>query len=465
MANQNVASSVDTEAAHAPAGAGHLRLTGPLLKATVVGALGGLLFGFDTAVISGTTNSLTLKYGLTPWTLGVTVFMALGGTVIGAMFAGVPGQKWGARETLRVLAAFYVISALGCAFAWSWPMLLAARFIGGLGIGGSSVLGPVYIAELAPASMRGRLVGSFQINIVIGILLAYLSNFTIARLGLGATEWRWQFGVAALPAVLFFAMLFGIPPSPRWLVTRKRVDEARAVLQMMGSEAPEGELREIVQSVHLERLRESEPLFTWKYRLPIFLAITIGMFNQLSGINAILYYLNYIFEKAGFSKVSGDLQAVAVGAMNLVATLLAMTVIDRIGRKPLLLIGSVGTALCLFGVADIFFTNHHQGALVWLLVAYIAFFAISQGAVIWVYIGEVFPNLVRAKGQSLGSSSHWVMNAIISLTFPLLARSSGAYPFVFFGAMMVLQFIVVLLVYPETKQVSLEQMQQRLGIE
>jgi MFS transporter, SP family, arabinose:H+ symporter len=442
-----------------------MRLNANLAKATAVGALGGLLFGFDTAVISGTTHSLTSAYSLTAWTLGITVFMALGGTVIGAMFAGIPGQKWGARETLRVLAAFYVLSAVGCAFAWSWEVLLIARFLGGLGIGGSSVLGPVYIAELAPAKMRGRLVGSFQINIVIGILLAYLSNYAIARLGLGATEWRWQFGVAAFPAVLFLVMLFAIPPSPRWLVTRKRVDEARAVLEMMGSEDPGGELHEIVQSAHLERLRESEPLFTRKYRLPIFLAITIGMFNQLSGINAILYYLNYIFERAGFSKVSGDLQAVAVGAMNLVATLLAMTVIDKIGRKPLLLIGSVGTALCLIGVSAIFFTNQHQGALVWLLVAYIAFFAISQGAVIWVYIGEVFPNLVRAKGQSVGSSSHWVMNAIISLTFPLLARSSGAYPFVFFAAMMVLQFFVVLLVYPETKQVSLEQMQQKLGIE
>jgi len=442
-----------------------MRVNASLAKATAVGALGGLLFGFDTAVISGTTHSLTSTYDLTPWTLGITVFMALGGTVIGAMFAGIPGQKWGARETLRVLAGFYVLSAVGCAFAWSWEVLLIARFLGGLGIGGSSVLGPVYIAELAPAKMRGRLVGSFQINIVLGILLAYLSNYAIARLGLGIMEWRWQFGVAAFPAALFLVMLFAIPPSPRWLVTHKRVDEARTVLRMMGSEEPEAELSEIVQSVHLERLRESEPLFLRKYRLPIFLAITIGMFNQLSGINAILYYLNYIFERAGFSKVSGDLQSVAVGAMNLVATLLAMTVIDKVGRKPLLLIGSVGTALCLFGVSGVFFTNQHAGALVWLLVAYIAFFAISQGAVIWVYIGEVFPNLVRAKGQSLGSSSHWVMNAIISLTFPLLAKASGAYPFVFFGAMMVLQFFVVLLVYPETKQVSLEQMQQKLGIE
>ena len=442
-----------------------MKLNANLLKATIVGALGGLLFGFDTAVISGTTHSLSLAYGLTPWTLGITVFMALGGTVLGAMSAGIPGQKWGARETLRVLAIFYVISALGCAFAWNWYVLLFARFVGGLGIGGSSVLGPVYIAELAPAKMRGRLVGMFQINIVIGILLAYLSNYGIARLGMGLSEWRWQFGVAALPAVLFLVMLFGIPPSPRWLVTQKRVDEARVVLQSMGSENAENELREIVESVHLERLQKSEPLFTSKYRLPIFLAITIGMFNQLSGINAILYYLNYIFEKAGFSKVSSDLQAVAVGAMNLFATLLAMTVIDRLGRKALLLIGSVGTALCLFGVSMIFFTNRNQGFLVWLLVAYIAFFAISQGAVIWVYIGEVFPNLVRAKGQSLGSSSHWVMNALISLTFPLFARSSGAYPFVFFGAMMVVQFLVVLFFYPETKGISLEQMQHRLGIE
>jgi sugar porter (SP) family MFS transporter len=441
-----------------------MRVNANLARATAVGALGGLLFGFDTAVISGTTHSLTSTYDLNEWTLGITVFMALGGTVLGAMFAGIPGQKWGARETLRVLAAFYVFSAVGCAFAWNWEVLLLARFLGGLGIGGSSVLGPVYIAELAPAKMRGRLVGAFQINIVIGILLAYLSNYTIARLGLGAAEWRWQFGVAAFPAVLFLAMLFAIPPSPRWLVAHKRIDEARSVLQMMGSENAEAELNEIVQS-HLERLQESEPLFARKYRLPIFLAITIGMFNQLSGINAILYYLNYIFEKAGFSKVSGDVQAVAVGAMNLVATLLAMTVIDRIGRRPLLLIGSVGTALCLFGVSAIFFTNQHQAALVWLLVAYIGFFAISQGAVIWVYIGEVFPNLVRAKGQSLGSSSHWVMNAIISLTFPLFAKSSGAYPFVFFGTMMVVQFFVVLLVYPETKQVSLEQMPQKLGIE
>jgi sugar porter (SP) family MFS transporter len=442
-----------------------MKLNPSLLKATAVGALGGLLFGFDTAVIAGTTHSLTLAYALTPRQLGVTVAMALVGTVIGAMSAGIPGQKYGARETLRVLAIFYVLSALGCALAWSWDTLLVARFLGGLGIGGSSVLGPVYIAELAPARIRGRLVGMFQINIVIGILLAYLSNFVIARQGLGAVEWRWQFGVAALPAALFLVMLFGIPQSPRWLVTQKRVEEALEVLQKMGGEDPERELQEIVNSVHLERLEKTEPLFAWKYRLPIFLAITIGMFNQLSGINAILYYLNDIFGAAGFSKLSGDLQAVAVGGMNLLATLLGMSVIDKVGRKTLLLIGSVGTALCLAGVARVFLTHQHQEYLLWFLVAYIAFFAISQGAVIWVYISEVFPNRVRAKGQALGSSSHWVMNAIIAYTFPQLAKSSGAYPFMFFSAMMVLQFFVVLFFYPETKRVTLEQMQQRLGIE
>ena len=440
-------------------------MNAPLKKATAVGALGGLLFGFDTAVIAGTTHSLTAVYGLSPSQLGLTVAMALIGTIIGAMSAGIPGQKWGGRETLRILAVFYVLSALGCAFAWNWYALLAARFIGGLGIGGSSVLGPVYIAELAPAKMRGRLVGLFQINIVIGILLAYFSNYCIARMGLGAAEWRWQFGVAALPAVMFLVMLFGIPPSARWLVTQNRVEEARSVLQLMGAENAEAELQEIVDSIHLERLQTVEPLFTWKYRLPIFLAISIGMFNQLSGINAILYYLNDIFAAAGFSRVSGDLQAVAVGSMNLMATLLAMSVIDKLGRKTLLLLGSVGTAACLAGVSRIFFTQSHRSYLLWLLVGYIAFFAISQGAVIWVYISEVFPNRVRAKGQALGSSAHWIMNALIAYTFPQLAKSSGAYPFVLFAVMMAAQFFVVLFFYPETKGVTLEQMQHRLGIE
>ena len=436
-----------------------------LAKATAVGALGGLLFGFDTAVIAGTTHQLSVVFGLTPSSLGLTVSIALWGTVIGAMSAGVIGQKYGSRETLRVLAVFYVLSALGCALAFNWPVLVASRFLGGLGIGGSSVLGPVYIAEIAPGKWRGRLVGLFQINIVIGILLAYFSNYRIAELGLGANDWRWMFGVAAVPAALFLVMLFGIPRSPRWLATQNRVDEARSVLQMMGSHDAEGELQEIVDSIHLERAQKSEPLFSWKYRLPIFLAITIGLFNQLAGINAILYYLNDIFAAAGFSKVSGELGPVAVGAMNLCATLLAMTVIDKLGRKTLLLIGSVGLVGCLSGLAAIFLTHSHQKYLLWLLVGYIGFFAISQGAVIWVYIGEVFPNRVRAKGQSVGSSSHWIMNAIVSLIFPVLFALSPGTPFVVFACMMVVQFFVVLFFYPETKGYTLEEMQHRLGIE
>jgi len=442
-----------------------MRLNFYLFKSTIVGALGGLLFGFDTAVIAGTTHQLTDLYHLSPFSLGITVSIALFGTVIGSMSAGAIGQKIGSRETLRIMAVLYVISALGCALSWSWPALIAFRFIGGLGIGGSSVLGPVYIAELAPAKWRGRLVGLFQINIVIGILLAYASNALIERLGLGVMQWRWQLGIAAAPAVLFLIMLFGIPRSSRWLVTQNRIDEARSVLQLMGSPDSEAELREIIDSIHVERKDHSEPLFQYKYRLPIFLAVSIGMFNQLAGINAILYYMNDIFRAGGFSAMSGDLQAVLVGAMNLVATLLAMTVIDKLGRKTLLLVGSVGTALCLVGVASIFFMHQHQSYLVWLLVAYIFFFAISQGSVIWVYISEVFPNRVRSKGQSLGSSSHWIMNALISLTFPLLGRYSAGAPFVFFAAMMVLQFFVVLFVYPETKGYTLEQMQHRLGIE
>lgn len=424
-----------------------------------------MLFGFDTAVIAGTTHALTQVYHLTPSSLGLTVSVALWGTVVGAMSAGVIGQRFGGRETLRLLAIFYVLSALGCAFAFSWPMLVAARFLGGLGIGGSSVLGPVYIAEIAPGKWRGRLVGLFQINIVIGILLAYFSNYRIAELGLGANDWRWMFGVAAVPALLFLILLFGIPQSPRWLATQNRVEEARSVLKLIGASDPDGELKEIVDSIHLERATKSEPLFSWRYRLPIFLAITIGMFNQLAGINAILYYLNDIFSAAGFSQVGSELGAVAVGAMNLAATLLAMTVIDKLGRKTLLLIGSVGLVGCLSGIAGIFLTNRHQNYLLWLLIAYIAFFAISQGAVIWVYIGEVFPNRVRAKGQSLGSSSHWIMNASISWIFSVLFAVSHSIPFLFFATMMVVQFFVVLFFYPETKGVSLEQLQHRLRIE
>ncbi len=440
-----------------------VKLNPVLIRSTIVAALGGLLFGFDTAVISGTTQSLSELYHLSPAALGFTVSSALWGTVIGSLFAGTPADRLGRRDSLRVMAVLYVISALGCAFAWDWTALVVFRFIGGLGIGGSSVIGPMYIAEIAPAKWRGRLVGLFQFNVVFGILLAYLSNYLVGLGGLGAAEWRWKLGVSAVPAALFFLMLFGIPRSPRWLVKKQRISEAREVLRITGEENYEQELQDIIVSIDAEHT-QGESLFSRKYAFPIFLAVSIGMFNQLAGINAILYYLNDIFAHAGFSKVSGDLQAVAVGLTNLIFTMFAMSVIDKVGRKKLLLIGSVGTAACLAGVAWIFAVKSHQGLLVWLLIGYIAFFAFSQGAVIWVYISEVFPNRVRAHGQSLGSFSHWIMNALISGIFPLMAASSGAYPFAFFAVMMVVQFIVVLTIYPETKGYSLEEMQKKLGI-
>ncbi len=436
-----------------------------LLKSTVVAALGGLLFGFDTAVISGTTGDLTQVFQLTPHLLGVTVSAALIGTILGAMFAGIPGDKYGRRDSLRVMAVFYIISALGCAFAWNWSALVFFRFIGGLGIGGSSVLGPMYIAEIAPANWRGRLVGVFQFNVVAGILLAYLSNFLVGIQHLSVdAEWRWKLGVAAFPAALFCALLFKIPRSPRWLVKERRVEEAREILRLTGDQNYEKDLQEIVESIDAEHGHADEPLLSGKYRFPIFLAVSIGLFNQLSGINAILYYLNDIFAFAGFSKVSGDLQAVTVGFTNLIFTMIAMSVIDRIGRKKLMLVGSVGTAACLGGVAAIFSANRHHELLVWLLVGFIASFAFSQGSVIWVYISEVFPNRVRAKGQSLGSWSHWMMNAAISFAFPAVAAWSKSIPFMFFAAMMVLQFFVVLFIYPETKGVTLEEMQKKLHV-
>jgi sugar porter (SP) family MFS transporter len=432
------------------------------MKATVSGALGGLLFGFDTAVIAGAIGALTQLYHLSDQTQGFTVFIAVAGTVVGAMSAGAIGQRLGGRETLRITAVLYVVSAVGCMLAWNWPALLVFRFLGGLGIGASSVLGPVYITELAPAKWRGRMVGTFQINVVVGILLAYASNFGIRLLHLGAWEWRVQLGVAAVPAVLFLVLLYGIPRSPRWSVSKARIDEAMHVLKMMGDPNPEAELADIQLAIQESHAVANEPVFQWKYRYPLFLAISIGAFNQLAGINAILYYLNSIFASAGFTQMSGDLQAIAIGATNLLFTLIGMTLIDRLGRKTLLLIGAAGCSACLAGVAYVFFTQSHQAALLWLLVVYIAFFAVSQGAVIWVYIGEVFPNVVRNKGQSVGNSSHWIMNAAIALIFPILAAKSGGAPFVFFAVMTVVQFVVVLFFYPETKGQTLEALQRRL---
>jgi len=434
-----------------------------LMKATLTGALGGLLFGFDTVVISGAIDALVKLYGLSPQDKGFTVAIGLVGTVIGALGAGQIGQKLGGRETLRVTAVLYVISAVGCGLAWSWPSFLLFRFVGGLGIGASSVLGPVYIAELAPAKWRGRLVAAFQFNVVFCIMLAYMSNYAIRTLHLGATEWRWQVGIAAIPAVGFLILLFGIPRSPRFSASRNRIDEALAVLKLMGEANPEAELADIRKALSQEHATAHERVFQWKYRKPLFLAISIGAFNQLAGINAILYYINNIFGAAGFSQISSDQQAIAIGATNLLFTMVGMSLIDKIGRKTLLLIGAAGTATCLAGVAWLFSTNSHPEALIWLLITYIAFFSVSQGAVIWVYIGEVFPNSVRSKGQGVGSASHWLMNTIIQLEFPVVVTlMSTATPFVFFAIMTAVQFLVVLFIYPETKGQTLEELQRRL---
>jgi SP family arabinose:H+ symporter-like MFS transporter len=433
------------------------------MKATLTGALGGLLFGFDTVVISGIIDAVVKLYGLSDYGKGWTVAIALIGTVVGSFSAGAVGHKLGSRETLRWTAVLYVISAIGSGLAWSWPSLMVFRFIGGLGIGASSVLGPVYIAELSPAKWRGRLVGAFQFKVVFGILVAYTSNYLIRLMHLGATEWRWQVGVAAIPAIGFLILLFRIPRSPRWSASRNRIDEALAILKMMGEPDPQAELADIRAALAEEHASEHEPVFKWKYRYPLFLAITIGAFNQLAGINAILYYLNDIFQAAGFTQLSGDQRAIAIGFTNLIFTIVGMSVIDKLGRKTLLLIGAAGTASCLAGVAWIFSSNSHQGLLVWLLITYIGFFALSQGAVIWVYIGEVFPNHVRSKGQGIGNASHWTMNTIIALTFPVIAGTIGrGAPFVFFAVMTAVQFVTVLFTYPETQGQTLEALQRKL---
>ena len=437
-----------------------MKLNWVLLNSTAAASLGGLLFGFDTAVISGATQSLTELFHLTPSSLGITVSSALWGTVLGACFGGMIGDRLGRRNGLRLIALLYVISALGCALAWDWSSLVFFRVVGGVAIGGSSVIGPMYIAEIAPAKHRGRLVGLFQFNVVFGILIAYVSNYLVGLI-FGPSQWRWKLGIAAVPAMLFLLALVKIPQSPRWLVKKGYTEEARSTLVLIGEENVDRELQDIIDSVQTKAA--GDRLFTWRYRLPIFLALSIGMFNQLSGINAILYYLNDIFARAGFSALSSDIQAVVIGVMNLAATIVAMSIIDKIGRRKLLLIGSVACAASLAGVAWVFFSGSHGAFLLWFLTSFICFFSFSQGAVIWVYISEIFPNTVRGKGQSLGSFSHWFMNAIVSGVFPMMAASSGGYPFVFFAGMMALQFFTVFFFYPETQRISLEELEHKLG--
>jgi MFS transporter, SP family, arabinose:H+ symporter len=440
-----------------------MRPNSRLMKATLSGALGGLLYGFDTVVISGIIDSVTRLYSLSPQSVGLTVAASPVGNILGCFCAGVIGQRIGTRSALRVAAALYLFASLFAAFSISWPMLLIGRFVGGMAIGACSVLGPVYITELSPAQWRGRLVGSFQINVVSGILIGLVSNYCVRLANLGALEWHVMLGVVAIPTLIFLILLFGIPLSPRWSASRNQIDDALAVLAEMGASDPKAELADIQSALQAEHAKVDESVFQWKYRYPLFLAISIGAFNQLTGINAIFSYVHTIFTAAGFSQLSSDSQAIAIGATNLIFTLVGMPMIDKFGRKSLLIVGAIGTSICLAGVAGVFYSASHQSALLALLVAFIAFFSLSQGLVVFVYIGEVFPNAVRAKGQGVGNASLSAFNTAILFTFPILKDHFNAgTPFVFFAAATVVQLIVVSMFFPETKGQTLEQLQRKL---
>ncbi len=443
------------------------RLGPHLLRSAAVAALGSFLFGFDTAVVSGTTEALRLRFGLDSAQLGFTVASALLGTILGSITAGRPSERYGRVPVLRGLAVLYFVSAIGCGLAPGWLALLAFRLVGGLAIGGSSVVAPMYIAEIAPAALRGRLVALSQFNVVSGILAAYLSNYVIAAFfgGPESEAWRVMLGIPALPALAFFVLARLIPESPRWLVEQHRRDDAAEVLRRVGSEDPAALVAEIAESLHEETVSADEPFFQWKYRRPILLAIMVASFNQLAGINALIYYTADIFRMAGAGRTGALVQAVVIGFTNLVFTLLAMTVIDRYGRRRLLLIGAAGLAVCLGVVAWAFHRGLGGVLVLGSLIGYIAFFAFSQGSVIWVYLSEIFPNRVRARGQALGSFTHWFWAAVVSWTFPVIAEASGASAFAFFAVMMALQFVLVWMFLPETKGVSLERIQRELGIE
>jgi sugar porter (SP) family MFS transporter len=431
------------------------------LRNSIVAALGGFLFGFDTAVISGVETDIQQLWELDKFWHGFTVASALFGTVLGAAMAGKPAELYGRKKVLQGIGLLYLVTSLGAALTPSWSIFVLFRFLGGIGVGASSVVGPMYISEISPAQSRGRLVALFQLNVVTGILIAFVSNYLIY--GNIDESWRWMLGVQALPSLIFFVMVFGVPESPRWLLKINRASEARSVLQNIGESNPDDAVKQIQHSLSEEQSLGHEKLFSSAYKQPIFYAVVLAMFNQLSGINAIMYYAPRIFEMSGLAKDTALLQAVSIGATNLIFTLLAISVIDKFGRKTLMIIGSLGIALFLGLTARHFYLGQQGGYDVMIyLIGFIAFFAFSQGAVIWVFIAEIFPNRVRAKGQSLGSFTHWVMAAIISLSFPILAEGSkmgGAFAFSFFTIMMVLQFFFAWKVMPETKGKSLEQIQ------
>lgn len=433
---------------------------------SIVAALGGFLFGFDTAVISGVEKSIQQLWSLSDFAHGFTVASALIGTVLGSLLAGAPAEKYGRKKVLMAIGLLYLVTSLVTAITPSWLPFVIFRFLGGIGVGASSVVGPMYISEISPAHSRGRLVALFQFNIVGGILIAFVSNYLLN--GISEESWRWMLGIQAVPSLLYFVLVFRVPESPRWLMKNHNESEAKKVLEEIGEKDPVLAMNQIRESLQSEKGEEKEKLFSGKYNKPIFYATALATFNQFSGINAIMYYAPRIFEMTGLAKDTALLQAISIGVTNMIFTLLAISVIDKFGRRSLLITGSFGMVLFLGLVAYAFFTGDFGGYLVMLyLVGFIAFFAFSQGAVIWVFISEIFPNKVRAQGQTLGSFTHWIMAAIISWTFPIFAESSslgGAYAFTLFAFMMFLHLFFAWKILPETKGQSLEGIQRSLGI-
>lgn len=428
---------------------------------SIVVALGGFLFGFDTAVISGAEKAIQLLWDLSAVEHGFTVSIALIGTVIGALLGGIPTDRLGRKTTLFWIAVLYLVSSLGSAFATDWYVFIFFRFLGGLGVGASSVAAPMYISEISPAKSRGKMVGLFQFNVVFGILIAYFSNYFMQDMGDHA--WRWMLGVQALPSLIFLLAILYVPESPRWLVIKKnKIQEAREILQLIDAETSEETLSAIVNAHEEASSSKQSRLFSARYKSPVTLAILFAVFNQVSGINAIIYYSPRIFEMTGLGTKAAFLSSAGIGFVNFAFTLLAINFIDRFGRRTLMFTGSVGVIITLALVARAFFIQDFAGVPVFLFV-YIAFFAFSQGAVIWVFISEIFPNEVRASGQALGSFTHWFMAALIAFSFPIIAEYfGGGITFSFFALMMVLQLIFVWRFMPETKGTSLERTEKTM---
>jgi SP family arabinose:H+ symporter-like MFS transporter len=440
------------------------RINGRLFFWALTSALAGFLFGFDTVVISGAEQKIQALWGLSAGLHGVAMASALYGTVIGALVGGWPTDRFGRKATLLWIGILFVVSAFGTAFAPNVNFFIVARMIGGLGIGISTVAAPLYISEIAPPRYRGRLAGMFQFNIVFGIVIAFLSNSLLA--GLGENAWRWMLGVAVVPSVLYTVFCFAIPESPRWLLIRKNDRAAGlAVLKLIQPEASTSEVEKQADEILASNTEQATAgnFWSWRLRVPILLAFLVAFFNQLSGINAILYFAPRIFEMTGLGEKAALLQSVGIGITNLIFTFVGLWLIDRLGRRTLLFIGSFGYIISLGLVAWAFFTQHY-GIVPVCIFAFIAAHAVGQGAVIWVFISEIFPNRHRAEGQTLGCFTHWVFAALLTTFFPrLVSAFPPGYVFLFFCGMMVLQLIWVKTMVIETKGVPLEQIQKRLG--